>query len=128
LTYDGVKEGPKTMNSQPQAPLPQNRSLPLRRWELASLHSDDMDFSGMRVNLSELTNELSFHLQRTAMRRFNGNPRRFIRLARNHPNPWRLPTCLPIFLHRATKGMLPAQGARKGAAETDAPNDCPPGT
>lgn len=116
------------MNSQPPDPLPRKSSLPLHRWELAALRYDDMDFSGMRANLSELSGKRFFHLQRTAMRRFNGNPRRLIRLARNHPNPWMLPAYLSMFLYRVTKGMLPSQGARKGAAKTAAPNGCPPET
>jgi radical SAM superfamily enzyme YgiQ (UPF0313 family) len=80
--------------------------------KLQGLRYDDMDFSGMRVNLSDLPDEKLFHCQRTAIRRFYGTPRRLYRLVRNHPQPWMLPAYAPIFLYRATKGMLPSRGGQ----------------
>lgn len=82
--------------------------------KLKGLRYDDMDFSGMRVNLTDLPDETLFYYQRLALRRFYMNPRRIARLVRSHPQPWMLPAYVPIFLYRATKGMLP--GFRRSAS------------
>jgi radical SAM superfamily enzyme YgiQ (UPF0313 family) len=94
--------------------------------KLKGLRYDDMDFSGMRVNLSDLSDDKLFYCQRAALRRFYGNPRRLMRLVRNHPQPWMLPAFIPIFLYRATKGILPSPSGRKAGAKGAAPGDCPP--
>jgi radical SAM superfamily enzyme YgiQ (UPF0313 family) len=94
--------------------------------KLKRLRYDDMDFSGMCVNLSDMPDERLFYHQRTALRRFYGNPRRLVRLARSHPQPWMLPAYIPIFLYRASKGMLPFAGNRKSPGRPAACGDCPP--
>ncbi len=86
--------------------------------KLQGLRYDDMDFSGMRVNLSDLPDEKLFYYQRSALRRFYGTPKRLYRLARNHPQPWMLPAYVPIFLYRATKGMLPSRSQSPGGNPT----------
>ncbi len=82
--------------------------------KIAKLRYDDMDYSGMRVNLTDLPDRTLFYYQRLAMRRFYMNPRRVARLLRAHPQPWLLPAYIPIFLYRATKGMLPQRGQLPG--------------
>ena len=77
--------------------------------KLAGLRYDDMDFSGMRVNLTELPDETLFYYQRLALRKFYMNPMRIARLLRSHPQSWMLPAYIPIFLYRATKGILPSR-------------------
>jgi anaerobic magnesium-protoporphyrin IX monomethyl ester cyclase len=85
--------------------------------KVKDLRYDDMDLSSMRVNLTDLTDERLFYYQRAALRRFYGNPRRLMRMVRNHPQSWMLPAYIPIFLYRATKGLLPSMrlslGGRK---------------
>ncbi len=78
--------------------------------KIANMRYDDMDFSGMRVNLTDLPDARLFYYQRLALRRFYMNPLRITRLIRCHPQPWLLPAYVPIFLYRATKGVLPARG------------------
>ena len=78
--------------------------------KIANIRYDDMDISGMRVNLTDLPDETLFYYQRLALRRFYMNPRRIARLIRCHPQAWMLPAFTPIFLYRATKGMLPSRG------------------
>jgi radical SAM superfamily enzyme YgiQ (UPF0313 family) len=77
--------------------------------KIANIRYDDMDFSGMRVNLTDLPDEKLFYYQRLALRRFYANPVRIARLLRCHPQPWMLPAYVPIFLYRATKGVLGAR-------------------
>ena len=77
--------------------------------KLSRLRYNDMDFSGMQVNLTDLPDEKLFGYQRLAMRKFYANPRRLWRLLRSHPQPWMLPAFVPIFLYRATKGLLSFQ-------------------
>ena len=73
--------------------------------KLEKLRFDDMDFSAMNVNLTDLPDEVLFSYQRKAMRRFFMNPRRIASLLRSYPKPYMLPVYAPIFLHRATKGL-----------------------
>jgi len=95
--------------------------------KLARLRYDNMDISGMRVNLTDLPDATLFHCQRSALRQFYANPRRLVRLARSHPQAWLLPAFLPILLYRATKGLLPSAaacpdtGGCPPAADTAAP-------
>lgn len=74
--------------------------------KLAGINYDDSDFSLMRVNLTDLPDDTLFAYQRKAMRRFYANPRRIASFLRCYPQPLRLPVYLPIFLHRATKGLF----------------------
>jgi radical SAM superfamily enzyme YgiQ (UPF0313 family) len=90
---------------------------------LKKFRYDDMDLAGMRVNLSDVSDDRLFYHQRTAVRRFYMDPRRLVRLARTHPQPWMLPAYIPIFLYRASKGILPSLGKRKAPAKAAAPGD-----
>ncbi|HPU98469.1 MAG TPA: radical SAM protein [Candidatus Hydrogenedentes bacterium] len=74
--------------------------------KLSRLRYNDMDFSGMQVNLTDLPDEKLFGYQRQAMRKFYSSPRRIWRLLRAHPQPWMLPAYVPIFTYRATKGLF----------------------
>ena len=91
--------------------------------KLSKVCYDDMDFSGMRINLTDLPDEMLFAYQRKALRRFFLNPRRAIRLIRDYPQSYLLPVYVPIFLHRATKGLFdfgkktPPDKARASAEE-----------
>lgn len=89
--------------------------------KLARLRYDNMDISGMRVNLTDLPDATLFHHQRRALRQFYASPRRLARLARSHPQPWLLPAFLPILLYRATKGLLPSAAACPDAGGCAAP-------
>ncbi len=82
--------------------------------KIANIRYDDMDFSGMRVNLTDLPDEKLFYYQRLALRRFYMNPFRIARLVRSHPQPWMLPAYIPIFLYRATKGVLSSRAQSPG--------------
>ncbi len=73
--------------------------------KLERIRYDDRDFSTMCVNLTDLPDEVLFAYQRKAMRRFFMNPRRLANLMWAYPQPLSLPVYLPIFLHRATKGI-----------------------
>jgi len=74
--------------------------------KLVNLRYDDMDFSSMRVNLTDLPDNVLYAYQRKALRSFFFNPRRIRRLVRDYPKPHFLPMYLPIFLYRASKGVL----------------------
>ena len=76
--------------------------------KLAGLHYDDMDLNGIRVNLTDLPDEVLFAYQRRAINRFFLDPGRLYRLVRDHPKPLTLPSYLPVFLYRATKGLWTA--------------------
>lgn len=84
--------------------------------KLSRLRYNDMDFSGMRVNLTELSDEALFTYQRHAMHKFYSNPRRIYRLLRSHPQSWMLPAFVPIFLYRATKGLIPTKREWAGSS------------
>ncbi len=78
--------------------------------KLAGLRYDDMDLNSIRVNLTDLPDEVLFAYQRRAINRFFLDPKRLYRLVRDHPSPLTLPSYLPIFLYRATKGIWSAGG------------------
>lgn len=85
---------------------------PLYEWvkanrpeKLAKLNYNNMDFSAMKVNLTDLPDEVLFSYQRKAMKRFYADPVRIYRLLRAYPKPLFLPYYIPIFIHRATKGL-----------------------
>jgi len=70
---------------------------------LANIDYVNRDFSRMRVNLSDVPDELFYRLQRTANRRFFLNPRRLARILRDYPNPFALARYVPILLDRIRK-------------------------
>ncbi len=78
----------------------------VRPEKLARIRYNDMDFSGMRVNLTDLPDEVLYAYQRKALRQFFMNPGRIARIVRDYPQPWLLPYYLPILWQRATKGIL----------------------
>ncbi|MCX8065805.1 MAG: B12-binding domain-containing radical SAM protein [Candidatus Hydrogenedentes bacterium] len=85
---------------------------PLYEWvknnrpeKLAKINYNNMDFSAMRVNLTDLPDDVLFSYQRKAMKRFYADPLRIYRLLRAYPKPLYLPYYIPIFIHRATKGL-----------------------
>lgn len=73
--------------------------------KITSIRYDDVDLNGIRVNLTDLPDDVLFRYQRNAIRRFFLDPGRIYRLVRDHPKPLTLPSYLPIFLYRATKGV-----------------------
>ncbi len=82
--------------------------------KLAAISYEGKDFSGMAVNLTDIPDKVFFGYQRKAMRRFFLNPKRMYHLMRSHPQPLMLPAFIPIFLYRASKGLLrlPTQAAQ----------------
>ncbi len=77
--------------------------------KLSQLNYNNMDFSAMNVNLTDLPDEVLFAYQRKAMKKFYTDPIRIYRLLRSYPKPLLLPYYLPIFIHRATKGLWKSQ-------------------
>ncbi len=74
--------------------------------KLKGIDYDNLDYSGARINLSEVPDKVLFGYQRAAWRRFYLNPPRLARIARDYPNPWYLPRYLPPYVIRATKGLF----------------------
>ncbi|HEO70582.1 MAG TPA: B12-binding domain-containing radical SAM protein [Candidatus Hydrogenedentes bacterium] len=89
--------------------------------KLEHLDYNRMDFSAMKVNLTDLPNEVLYRYQRLAMRKFFLNPRRIASLLRAYPKPLQLPVYAPFFLHRATKGLF--ERRRSSDAQT-CPDSC----
>lgn len=73
--------------------------------KLEKLNYNNMDFSAMNVNLTDLPDAVLFGYQRKAMKKFYFDINRIYRLFRDYPKPFLLPYYLPIFIHRATKGL-----------------------
>jgi anaerobic magnesium-protoporphyrin IX monomethyl ester cyclase len=74
--------------------------------KLAGIHYDETDFSSMRVNLTDLPDDVLFAWQRKALRKFFSNPNRLMRIMRDYPQPHLLPAYIPILVGRATKGVF----------------------
>jgi anaerobic magnesium-protoporphyrin IX monomethyl ester cyclase len=74
--------------------------------KLKGIDYEDAEYSGIRINLSEVTDEVLFGYQRGGWRRFYLNPARLARIVRDYPNPWHLPHYLPPYVIRATKGLF----------------------
>ncbi|MBN1346218.1 MAG: B12-binding domain-containing radical SAM protein [Phycisphaerae bacterium] len=77
---------------------------------LAKLRYDDTNFALIRVNLSEVSDEVLYAYQRKANRAFFLDPARILRILRDYPQPHLLPYYLPIYLYRATKGLFGGDG------------------
>ncbi len=60
----------------------------------------------VRVNLTDLPDEVLFGYQREAARRFFLNPNRIARIIRDHPQRLALPAYLPLFTYRSLIGAL----------------------
>jgi len=74
--------------------------------QLANLTFEDTDLCDIRVNLSEVPDAVLFACQRQANQQFFLNPKRLYRILRDHPQRHLLPLYIPIYLARATKGLL----------------------
>jgi anaerobic magnesium-protoporphyrin IX monomethyl ester cyclase len=77
---------------------------------LEGIRYDDTEYSGCRINLSEVPDDVLFGYQRAGWQRFYMNPGRIARIVRDYPNPWFLPYYLPQYLIRATKGLFAKDG------------------
>jgi len=73
---------------------------------LAGVRYEDVNFATVRVNCSEVPDDVFFAYQRLANRQFYLNPIRILRILRDYPRPQWLPFYLPIFFSRITKGLL----------------------
>jgi radical SAM superfamily enzyme YgiQ (UPF0313 family) len=85
--------------------------------KLRGLSYDDKDYSGIRINFSEEPDEVLFGHQRAGWRRFYLNPARLARIVRDYPNPWFLPHYVPMYVIRATKGLVPEVHPAQAAVE-----------
>ena len=74
--------------------------------KLKGVNYDDSEYTGVRINLSEVPDEVLFGYQRAGWRRFYLNPGRIARIVRDYPNPWFLPYFMPMFAIRATKRLF----------------------
>ena len=74
--------------------------------KLEHVQYSDTNFATIKVNLSDVPDDVLFGYQRKANRQFFLNPSRIFRIIRDYPQPLLLPYYLPIFLQRATKGFL----------------------
>lgn len=73
--------------------------------KIAAIDYADMEYSGISVNLSAVSDEILYAYQRKAHRSFFLNPVRMMRIIRDFPQPHLLPFYLPIYLRRASKGL-----------------------
>ena len=74
--------------------------------KLADLDYKNSDHSGIRVNLSDVPDDVFYQYQRKAWRRFYLDPRRALRIMRDHRQPSRLLHFVPAYGHRLVKGLL----------------------
>jgi radical SAM superfamily enzyme YgiQ (UPF0313 family) len=74
--------------------------------KLQGLGSYDSEYTGSRINVSDVPDEVLFGYQRAAWRRFYMNPGRVARVVRDYPSPWFLPYYVPQYVLRATKGLF----------------------
>ncbi|MFP4039443.1 MAG: B12-binding domain-containing radical SAM protein [Desulfosudaceae bacterium] len=74
--------------------------------KLKSIKYDDMEYAGLTLNLSDVSDETLYYYQRKANRRFYLNPKRIGRLLLAYPQPYKLPLYVPYFLKRSFKGIL----------------------
>jgi hypothetical protein len=73
---------------------------------LKGINYDDSEYTGSRINVSEVPDEVLFGYQRAGWRRFYLNPARIARIVRDYPNPWYLPRYMPQYVIRSTKGLF----------------------
>lgn len=79
------------------------RSVPER---LAVIDYENTNYTDITVNLSDVSDERFFAIQRKAWRRFYSHPRRLLRILRDYPNPLHIPHYLPMFMLRLSKGLM----------------------
>jgi anaerobic magnesium-protoporphyrin IX monomethyl ester cyclase len=75
--------------------------------KLKDIDYDELEYTGIRINLSAVPDEVLFRYQREAWRRFYLNPARMARIVRDYPNPLHLPSYIGQYLLRVTKGLFP---------------------
>ena len=68
--------------------------------QLAAISHENSDYTGIRVNLSDVRDEVLFSCQRRAWRKFYLNPKRIMRIVRVFPRPYYLPAYLPLLTRR----------------------------
>ena len=76
--------------------------------KLKEIDYDELEYTGIRLNLSAVPDDVLFGFQREAWRRFYLNPARMARIVRDYPNPGHLPYYIGQYLLRATKGLFPS--------------------
>ena len=74
--------------------------------KLHRVRYDNQTTQNFRVNFSSVPDRVLFSIQRNAVRRFYLSPGRVMRNLRDYPCPHRLVYFAPMFLRRATKGLL----------------------
>jgi anaerobic magnesium-protoporphyrin IX monomethyl ester cyclase len=74
--------------------------------KLASLSYDSATYTTVKVNLTDLPDEVLYGYQRKAARTYALNLNRLFRLLRDHPQPWSLPLYVPLLVSRALRGMI----------------------
>ncbi len=80
--------------------------------KLAKVRYDDGDYAGIRVNCTELPDDVLFAQQRKANLRFFLRPSRMYRILRDFPQRRYLPTYLPSYVLRITKGLFDRNGKK----------------
>jgi radical SAM superfamily enzyme YgiQ (UPF0313 family) len=74
--------------------------------KLAHINYDLRNSSTMRVNLTDLPDDVFYAYQRKAVRKFYSSPRRLMRIVRDHPQRWALPAYVPLICYRGLKGLI----------------------
>jgi len=74
--------------------------------KLRGIDYGDSEYTGSRINVSGVADEVLFGYQRAAWRRFYRSPARIARIVRDYPSPWFLPRYIPLYVTRATKGLF----------------------
>lgn len=72
---------------------------------LRSINYTDSNYANSRVNVSDVPDDVLWHYQRMANKRFF-NFKRITRIVRDYPKPLFLPLYAPIFLERRIKGLF----------------------
>ena len=73
--------------------------------KLPQVNYDNATYNTIKVNLTDLPDEVLFAYQRKAVLRYFLNPARIARLILNYPAPWLLPLYAPILISRALRGI-----------------------
>ncbi|MGC8845400.1 MAG: B12-binding domain-containing radical SAM protein [Candidatus Hydrogenedens sp.] len=81
--------------------LKQNKPEKLKNFDYMNI-----DFAGVRINLTDLPDDVLFYYQRKANRQFFLRPNRIYRLLKIYPRPLSLIRYVPIYLYRMTKNLF----------------------
>jgi radical SAM superfamily enzyme YgiQ (UPF0313 family) len=73
--------------------------------KLLGLDFDKVTCSTIKVNLTDLPDDVFFHYPREATRRYFMNPERIYRLMRVYPRAYMLPAYVPLFIFRSLFGV-----------------------